>query len=126
MQFSQVPTYSKRAWRGRALIAARIIFNNGSTTLDCVIRNLSEDGAKLHLSGGATAPSEFSLFLIEKNITRKARVVWRRGEEIGVEFLRPPSAGRTEMGEAVLLQRIQALEAENERLKARVQQLTEG
>ena len=38
--------------RLRSLIAATILYNNGQSTLECVIRNISEDGAKL------TVPAE--------------------------------------------------------------------
>jgi hypothetical protein len=119
-------SHPRRSPRTRSLIAARIIYNKGASTLDCVIRNISEEGAKLQLSGGAAIPIEFSLLIIEKDVTRQARIIWRRGEEIGVEFLRPGGSQRNPDGEAGLLQRISLLEAENERLRARVRQLTEG
>jgi hypothetical protein len=116
--------HQRRSPRIRSLIAARIIYNNDASTLDCVIRNISEDGAKLQLSGGAAIPIEFSLLIIKKEVTRQARITWRSGEEIGVEFLRPGSSQRIGNGEAGLLQRIRILEAENERLQARIRQLT--
>ena len=36
--------------RLKALLAARISFNNGQSALDCLIRNLSDTGAKLIVS----------------------------------------------------------------------------
>ena len=40
----------RQAPRLRALIGARIVFNNGQATVDCLIRDVSEIGAKLIIS----------------------------------------------------------------------------
>ena len=37
----------RRVYRVRALKGAQIVFNSGNSTLDCVIRNTSEHGARL-------------------------------------------------------------------------------
>lgn len=96
------------------------------------MRKLSESAAELHVSSKARIPDEFSLFMVKKNVTRKARVTWRRGDVVEIEFLRPVSAERPAESaheadsEAELLQRISTLEAENERLRARVRLLSVG
>ena len=66
--------------RLKSLIAARIVFNNGQSTLDCVIRNLSDTGAKLTVSAAVTLPDCFDLIISQKSVTRRGRIVWRRGE----------------------------------------------
>ena len=124
MQDYLKPRESRKEPRVRALLAARIIYNNGNAALDCTIRNMCESGAKLAFSGGLTVPDEFDLLIPQKDVTRRARTVWRRGEEIGIEFVR--RLRRTEIGEAALSSRIRELEAENERLRARIRELTEG
>jgi len=72
--------------RLKALLAAKISFNNGQSTLDCLIRNLSDTGAKLIVSAAVTLPECFDLIIPQKSETRRARIAWRRGEEIGVRF----------------------------------------
>jgi len=66
--------------RLKALIAARIAFNNGQSTLDCLIRNLSDTGAKLIVSAAGTLPECFDLIVAPKSLTRRARIAWRRGK----------------------------------------------
>src|SRR4051812_41856342 len=72
--------------RMRTLIAAKISFNNGQSTLDCLIRNLSDTGAKLIVSAAIALPDSFDLLIAQKSVTRRVRIVWRRGEEMGVRF----------------------------------------
>ena len=48
--------------RRNTLIAAVLVFNGGRSRIDCVIRNLSESGAKLELKGSvASIPNTFDL-----------------------------------------------------------------
>src|SRR3954452_22989390 len=82
--------------RMRTLIAARISFNNGQSALDCLIRNLSDTGAKLIVSAAVTLPECFDLIVPQKSLTRRARIAWRRGEAIGVRF--DDDAPRSENG----------------------------
>lgn len=110
--------------RVRTLIAASIVYNNGQSTLGCVIRNLSETGAKLSASSGVALPDRFDLAIPQRNRTYRAYIAWRRGDEIGVRF----DEAATDSGapEAALRRRIRELEAEVARLKDRVAQLTQG
>src|SRR3954451_11399225 len=70
----------RAAPRMRTLIAAKISFNNGQSTLDCLIRNLSDTGAKLIVSAAGTLPECFDLIVAPKSLTRRARIAWRRGK----------------------------------------------
>src|SRR4051794_6468044 len=92
---SQPPSPLDRSQRSapriRSLIAARIIFNNGQSTLDCLIRNLSDTGAKLSVSAVVILPDCFDL-LISKSVTRRMRMAWQRGDEIGVRFEDAPTS----------------------------------
>src|SRR4051812_46861296 len=72
--------------RMRTLIAAKISFNNGQSTLDCLIRNLSDTGAKLIVSAAIALPDGFDLLIPQKSVTRRVRIVWWRGEAMGVRF----------------------------------------
>ena len=63
--------------RMRTLIAAKMIFNNGQFTLDCLIRNLSDTGAKLIVSAAVTLPECFDLIVAPKSLTRRVRIAWR-------------------------------------------------
>ena len=67
----------RAAPRMRTLIAAKIGFNNGQSALDCLIRNLSDTGAKLIVSAAVTLPECFDLIVAPKSLTRRVRIAWR-------------------------------------------------
>lgn len=112
--------------RLKALIAARIAFNNGQSTLDCLIRNLSDTGAKLTVSAAGTLPECFDLIIAQKSVTRRARIAWRRGEDIGVRFEAGHPSESSDPDASALTRRIRELEVEVARLQSRILQLTEG
>ncbi len=56
----------------------------------CVINDISDFGAKLDVENAEGVPEKFLLLLSARGTPkRKCRVVWRDGEQIGVEFERP-------------------------------------
>lgn len=71
--------------RLRTLKGARIIYNNGSNTRDCTIRNLSTGGSKLVMETTMGLPENFVLVL-EDGSLRRCTVRWRKFSELGVEF----------------------------------------
>jgi PilZ domain len=65
--------------RLRSFMAATVLYNNGQSTLDCVIRNISEDGAKLALPAEVALPDRFDLAVPQRNKTYRATMARRRG-----------------------------------------------
>lgn len=63
------------------------MFNNRCSTIDCVVRDLSETGAKLSLTSAGTLPSEFELEIPLRKRTLHARVMWHKGTACGVSFV---------------------------------------
>jgi hypothetical protein len=58
----------------------------GSLPRDCVVTDISEGGARLYAEG-IVVPEQFVLLLTgSQTARRECRVVWRLGNEIGVEF----------------------------------------
>jgi PilZ domain-containing protein len=114
--------------RVRALMAGRIVFNKGRSSVDCVVRNITDAGAKLSVSAAANVPDQFELVLPHKRTTRRARLVWRRLDEIGVAFSDAPlpHVDSSTDGEAALRRRIQQLEAEVARLQAIIEKLSDA
>ena len=80
-------TEVRRDERVRALLRARILFNNNSSTIDCTVRNISSGGAKLEISSALTVPSEFDLDVPQKGRTYRARLMWRDANFLGVQFV---------------------------------------
>jgi hypothetical protein len=71
--------------RRTTLKGGRIVFNSSYSTLDCKVRNLSPKGAKLVFASVVGVPDSFEL-IFEDRTRRPCRVIWRRLNELGVEF----------------------------------------
>lgn len=53
----------------------------------CTVADVSESGARLGVEDSDAIPDQFVLLLAANgSAQRKCRVIWRAGEEIGVEF----------------------------------------
>ena len=109
---------TRRSERVRSLLRARIVFNNGSSTVDCTVKNISSHGAKIAIAHSLSVPAEFDLEVPQRGRTFRAKMMWRAADSIGVEFLEPATSAET-AGAA-----IQRLEAENRRLRNSVALLT--
>jgi hypothetical protein len=75
--------------RTRALKGAKILFNGGRSTMDCQIRNLSDQGAKLSMASTISVPDQFTIKLDQGGEIRKCQVSWRNLRELGVRFSDP-------------------------------------
>jgi hypothetical protein len=82
----------RSASRVRSLLGARIVFNNRFSTVDCVVRDISASGAKLLVTGANMLPEEFELEIPQKGRKHRVRLVWRRGDVCGVQFLESAAA----------------------------------
>lgn len=118
-------TERRRAARSRTFIGGKVIFNQRQSTLDCTVRNLSEDGALLAFSGSVTLPELFELYCPLKRESRMVRSRWRDGDRIGVAFAAPAKQDAAPV-QLDLMRRLRQLEKENAALKARIVELTEG
>ncbi len=70
--------------RKRTLRAAKIVYGDFRYTLDCVIRDRSETGARIRCANSGDAPAAFYLF--ETPMLLRADIAWRRGDELGIRF----------------------------------------
>lgn len=110
--------------RLRVLLKGRIYFNNGSSSIDCLVRDMSATGARLMLSETATLPEKFDLYILQKERTYRASLRWRREDGVGVTFDEGDNARQDtavpEMTVSALLRRVTELETENAVLKRRL------
>ncbi len=74
--------------RHRALKEAKVVLHN-SSTFNCILRNVSESGARLDFSDPANLPEQFELLLIGHNTLRPVQRMWARGASVGVKFTGP-------------------------------------
>jgi hypothetical protein len=72
--------------RQKSFLQGRIFFNNRRTSVDCLIRDFSEQGARLKFSSMTATPDVVELYVPNKDETYRAKVEWRNADEIGVGF----------------------------------------
>jgi hypothetical protein len=68
------------------LKGAIVRFNNGYGAFECVVRNLSENGARLTFGETSAVPAAFDLKIAGDKQVRDARVRWRTPDSVGVSF----------------------------------------
>jgi len=76
--------------RARRFLRARCVFNNGASTLDVTLRDISDLGARIAGDALIALPPSFELRIYDgvgRSAVRKARIVWLKGATAGVEFV---------------------------------------
>jgi two-component system cell cycle response regulator len=79
-------TDNRRRRRSRVLLHGKIVFDGGKASSDCVIRDLSEHGAKVRLPHEMAVPHQLYLIETRRGAAYVARLTWSRGAELGLEF----------------------------------------
>ena len=111
----------RKSVRGRSYLGGTMMFNHGYSTMDCLVLNLSRSGAKLTFTNTVTVPGEFDLTIEQKGGSRKARMIWRRQDEVGVKFIEDDASMPVSLEWA---RRLRAAEAKNHALRLRIEALT--
>jgi hypothetical protein len=86
MNIQLVASNRREQFRRTAIKGARIIFNDRQSTLDCRVRDLTPDGARLDFATQQLLPHEFDLH-VAGNPVRRCGLRWARGTFAGVHFL---------------------------------------
>ena len=113
-------------------MAGTISFNKGLTTCECVIRNISEGGARLDVGSAVSLPSFFHLYIPMQQKQLYAELKWQSENEAGIQFCDQERAAgamleRPDQGpSAAWRRRVRELEEEVVRLQNRILQLTDG
>lgn len=110
----------RKSNRKRAILAGKIIYNDLSTSVDCLIRNISEEGAKIEIGETMILPARFQFLVPQHGRTYKARIAWRQDNEVGLEFSSEMIGGRDVNCTDDLASRLRELEGENALLRKRV------
>ena len=95
---------------------------SGNSTA-CLIRDFSAEGARIELPEGAVLPDDFDFYFPLKQATFRARVRWRRDNELGLSFEAADGEHPIDPVQAQLLQTVRRLEAENAELRLECTQL---
>jgi hypothetical protein len=118
--------------RIRSFLRGEISHSGGSISIECTVRDLSADGARLQVPQSVPLPDTFELRVIQRQMCERCTMVWRRGDEVGVHFMseqaHPPeghaiSASTGPVNERSLPLKVQNLEEEIVHLKRQLAEI---
>jgi hypothetical protein len=109
--------------RQKSFLQGRIYYNNRRSSLDCLVRDVSDTGARLVFSGPVSVPDVVEVYLSNKDEVRRAKVQWRKGGEMGVGFGEDPADAGAMAASTDLFARVLKLERECASLKRTVSEL---
>ena len=72
--------------RHRVLKGGLLAYDHGAHTVKCLVRDLSERGARVQVANAEDLPSELVLSFDEGGAPRLGLVRWRQSNAIGIEF----------------------------------------
>ena len=107
--------------RNRVYYGGMVAFNARNSTLDCVVRNFSQRGAKIEFENSAILPDRVDFEVARRGLSCLARLVWRDRNTAGLMF-----SEERETGNVVPLgwaHKLRASERANRRLKSRLDQI---
>lgn len=76
----------RQARRQRTLLRGKLAYGSGAFSIDCVISDLSETGARVQIQAGATVPEQIYLVHLRTRTAYDSKVVWHRDNYVGLEF----------------------------------------
>ncbi len=110
----------RQTLRTRVIFRGHIAYNKCLSTIDCVVRNFSEDGAKIEFDNLALLPDEFDLLIAKDARSFRAKLAWRSGNQAGLTFRPAIPMATVPLDWA---QRLRRSEAEQRRLQIKMAQL---
>ena len=72
--------------RRRVLKVGKIVFADGMRVIDCTIRDLSKDGARLIIGSSIGLPDRFLLYEQSTGLLYPSSIVWRQPKSVGIKF----------------------------------------
>jgi PilZ domain len=121
MHGGQIVLERRQYQRNRVYYGGMLAFNARNSTLDCVVRNFSQRGAKIEFENSAMLPDRVDFEVARRGLSCLARLVWRDQNAAGLMF-----SEEREMGDVVSLdwaRKLRASERTNRRLKSRLDQI---
>ena len=110
----------RQTLRSRVIYNGVVAFNERRSTIECIVRNFSDDGAKIEFENPALLPDEIDLLIPKKNCTFRAKMVSASSNQAGSTFR---SVSRNEPIALDMARRLRRCEFERRELQSRIAQL---
>jgi hypothetical protein len=72
--------------RDKVFLGGVAEINERGSTMDCIVRNVSEAGACVEIDQSAKLPEEINLNIPRKGRSFLARLIWRHANRVGLAF----------------------------------------
>jgi hypothetical protein len=108
----QTMSERRRARRLKSFLRGFVYFDKRRGMMSCLVRDFSEEGARIIFSETVTIPDMLNLHIPQKDQTLRAKVTWRRGDEIGLGFSAAIPAADPLPDSGELMKRVAQLETE--------------
>ncbi|MTV12545.1 MULTISPECIES: PilZ domain-containing protein [Bradyrhizobium] len=76
----------RQSVRDKVFYGAVAEINERGSTMDCVVRNISEGGACVEFGDAVHLPEEMNLSVARKGRSFLARLIWRQANKVGLAF----------------------------------------
>jgi hypothetical protein len=106
--------------RDRVFFGGVAAINESGSTMDCVVRNISEHGACVEFDSAAKLPEEISLTIPRKGRSFLARMIWQQANKVGLAFRNMTASGAPASD---LDERLRKSEQKKQRLQRRIKEL---
>jgi hypothetical protein len=117
--------------RHRTFLQGRVFYNNRRQSADCIIRELTDEGARLSFTDPVALPHAFELHIPNRDQTLRVETAWNHGTDVGVSFgkidlhsaatIAP--AAHAAPHEQTVLERVEKLEKELAALRRRLSEV---
>jgi hypothetical protein len=105
------------AIRQRTFLKGTLYYDNRRASIECLVRDISDSGARLTFEHPVIVPDNVELFIAQKQQTLRARVQRRGPNEIGIAFEVERSDEPRRVSDFELQKRVETLEVEIVALK---------
>ena len=113
----------RQASRQRSFLRGLVYLGNSPSAVSCLVRDLSDTGARLTFATPIAAIDTIELHIPVKGQTLRGKVKWREAEEIGISFVSDAGVEAPPAGDDELAMRVARLEGEIAALKQMVKRL---
>ncbi|MBI5909991.1 MAG: PilZ domain-containing protein [Betaproteobacteria bacterium] len=109
--------------RQRSFLRGLVYLGNSPSAINCLVRDISDTGARLTFSSPIAASETLELHIPVKGQTLRSKVKWRENNEIGIAFISDAGVGVQPASDDELAVRVERLEGEIAALKQMIKRL---
>ena len=81
---SRGDSQKRRRQRGRVLLAGRLVIGDAVMSTNCVIKDLSPEGARVATTEADTLPNQLGLLVVKDGAFFECEVAWRKQGQLGL------------------------------------------